>query len=1068
MFCLFVFLFVWSSCMGFNFSPQPNLVFREPKLKVFQKIVRSSYFGYSVNLRTSSIIVGAPRAQSHLETQRNINETGAIYKCTLNTGTCAPYVFDALGNIFSEGDQYTYNNEKKDHQWMGGSMDGGSKDTDKLIVCAPRLIANLEPNDYLIHGVCYWTKDTLTDQPNAMKISPLKLKSKQVKIMKNNNKRFHHMFGEQGISVHLSDNNEEFIIGAPGIDTWKGSVIRSRYKPIDDIGGLSRRRRDTIKFPVSYEFVNEDPDPTEQSDDSYFGYSVSSGYYNSSDPEKLLYLGSAPQADSQSGEAYIFDIEGVGEYNIRKLFIFHGTKFGEYFGYSVLTEDVNGDGLLDVIISAPQFWTGSQNYEIGAIYVYINRGKLTFEIPKIIISPSTTQPGRFGSTLTRLGDINHDGYNDIAVGAPFDQNGSVFIYLGGSKGLREIHSQILKPPLNVMNLSPSAGRFMFGHGLSKGVDIDFNTYNDFAIGAPNAEMVYLYRAYPVVKVIASVNANREITTSQNTIEISTCYGINTTSAIHEKQELNIKLIVDPKVNRAYFDKTGSPVLEYNVLATSTINCDFHKVNVNFTISDIFKPIELQMHYEVVNKVPTNSQIFCENCVAVDPADDTMAAEKIIFSTGCRSEVCVADLKVSSVNLNKNFILGSSRVLTVEYEIENKGETAFLPQINFTSSTRLDFNRIPTSCNQIQNGILLCNLFNGRHMLPGAKDRIKVDYDVSNLKGDVLKLTAEAFSTGKEAFPIDNIIRDVIKLSQYSELEIIQSSIPNNINLEEFSNQIDITNSFDIKNVGPSHIEDIVLAFYVPVAYMIPDTSRTINIININNLTADANFDGKNLEMQIQNNFIEASPSILNFNPKFEQMVHRGYKSSSFLRKRRDLTATRDEYLQIRKNKNIESDLMGSLPLNRTVIFSCNQHELIQCVRFLIKIDNFQVDREKFILFKTKFSLNLQEINEILYEDFEFFVIETSIKVINEKDYNGNTIKLSQNFLYNIISKHPYFELPWWIILLSIILGLLILGTLTYGLKKCGFFKRNKPKLQGAKSSPGAVPLTRDSIETETD
>lgn len=502
-------------------------------------------------------------------------------------------------------------------------------------------------------------------------------------------------------------------------------------------------------------------------------------------------------------------------------------------------------------------------------------------MPKIIISPSTNKPGRFGSTLTRLGDINHDGYNDIAVGAPFDGNGSVYVYLGGPKGLREIHSQIIKPPMNVMNLSPSSGGYMFGHGLSKGVDIDFNTYNDFAVGAPNAEMVYLYRAYPVVKVIAAVSANREITTTQNSIEINACYGINTTSARHERQELNLKLMVDPKVNRAYFNQNGAPILEYNVLATSTIRCDIHKVNVNFTISDIFKPIELQMHYEILNKVPTDSQIFCENCVAVDPADDKMAYQKIIFSTGCRSEVCVADLKVSTVNLDPNYILGSSRVLTVEYEIENKGETAFLPQINFTSSMRLDFNRIPPSCNQIQNGVLVCNLFNGRHMLPGAKDRIKVDYDVTNLKGDVLKLTAETFSTGKEAFSPDNIIHDVIKLSQFSELEIIENSNPDKINLEEFSNKIDITNSFDIKNIGPSNVEDMILAFYIPVAYRVPESYKTITIIDTRNMTAEAKFNGQKFRLEIQNNFVESLPSFLNLNQGFQQMMHHSEFSISF-------------------------------------------------------------------------------------------------------------------------------------------------------------------------------------------
>lgn len=495
-------------------------------------------------------------------------------------------------------------------------------------------------------------------------------------------------------------------------------------------------------------------------------------------------------------------------------------------------------------------------------------------MPKIIVSPSTTKPARFGSTLTRLGDINHDGYNDIAVGAPFDGNGSVYIYLGGPKGLREIHSQLIKPPMNVMNLAPSSGGYMFGHGLSKGVDVDFNTYNDFAIGAPNAEMVYLYRAYPVVKVIASVSANREITTTQNSIEITACYGINTTTARHEQQELNLRLLVDPKVNRAYFIQNSSPILQYNVLATSTIRCDVHKVHVNFTISDIFKPIELQMHYEIINKVPSDSQVFCESCVAVDPADDKMTSQKIIFSTGCQSEVCVADLKVSTVNLNPNYILGSSRVLTVEYEIENKGETAFLPQINFTSSMRLDFNRVPPTCKQIQNDILICNLFNGRHMLPGAKDRIKVDYDVSNLKGNILELKAEAFSTGKEYFSPDNIIRNVIKLSQYSELEITKNSNPENINLEEFSHSVDLTNSFDIKNIGPSHIDYFMLAFYVPVAYTVPETSKTITIIDSRNMSAEAKYNGQKLRVEFHNTFIESSPTLLglNSNQGIQQMI----------------------------------------------------------------------------------------------------------------------------------------------------------------------------------------------------
>lgn len=79
-------------------------------------------------------MVGAPRAQSSLEMQRKINETGAIYKCSFQSSTCEPYVFDNLGNINNERDDYTFNSEKKDHQWLGASMDGNSFDSERFVV----------------------------------------------------------------------------------------------------------------------------------------------------------------------------------------------------------------------------------------------------------------------------------------------------------------------------------------------------------------------------------------------------------------------------------------------------------------------------------------------------------------------------------------------------------------------------------------------------------------------------------------------------------------------------------------------------------------------------------------------------------------------------------------------------------------------------------------------------------------------------------------------------------------------------------------------------------------------
>lgn len=50
-------------------------------------------------------------------------------------------------------------------------------------------------------------------------------------------------------------------------------------------------------------------------------------------------------------------------------------------------------------------------------------------------------------------------------------------------------SQRLVAPINQM--TQPGGMNMFGHSISKGVDIDGNKYLDLAIGAPNAESVII-------------------------------------------------------------------------------------------------------------------------------------------------------------------------------------------------------------------------------------------------------------------------------------------------------------------------------------------------------------------------------------------------------------------------------------------------------------------------------------------------------------------------------------------------------------------------------------------------
>lgn len=153
-------------------------------------------------------------------------------------------------------------------------------------------------------------------------------------------------------------------------------------------------------------------------------------------------------------------------------------------------------------------------------------------------------------------------------------------------------------------MSSKYGEHMFGHGLSRGVDIDRNGFNDFAIGAPNAEAVFVYRAYPVVKIHAVVkSATREIKTDQNSFKITACYKISTTSTQLTGQDLAVRIVVDSQVKRAKFIQTRTNEISFNVSAGLQEQCRTFDCEVYTNVADIFKPIELEMHYDLINGVP---------------------------------------------------------------------------------------------------------------------------------------------------------------------------------------------------------------------------------------------------------------------------------------------------------------------------------------------------------------------------------------------------------------------------------------------------------------------------------
>ena len=75
-------------------------------------------------------------------------------------------------------------------------------------------------------------------------------------------------------------------------------------------------------------------------------------------------------------KVYIFDFVDDDVEDIVIKNIFEGKQMGEYFGASLCVADINGDGIDDLIVGAPQHSLTSLNAaqvigDEGCIYVYI-------------------------------------------------------------------------------------------------------------------------------------------------------------------------------------------------------------------------------------------------------------------------------------------------------------------------------------------------------------------------------------------------------------------------------------------------------------------------------------------------------------------------------------------------------------------------------------------------------------------------------------------------------------------------------------------------------------------------
>jgi uncharacterized repeat protein (TIGR01451 family) len=228
-------------------------------------------------------------------------------------------------------------------------------------------------------------------------------------------------FSLDGTGDVNNDGYDDILIGAPQYDagyTDEGAVFLY-------YGGAAISDTATIRL---------DGGQT----DAQFGYAVAGAGDVDGDGYDDILIGAPYYTDVYTGEGRVSLYYGSSSGIVTStVWTTTGDMSDANFGFSVAgAGDVNGDSFADFLVGAPTFANGNVNE--GQVSLYYGSSSGVTASPWTIEGNSSNT--KLGYALDSAGDVNNDGYDDILLGGPEYRNtelreGYAAVYLGSSSGI---------------------------------------------------------------------------------------------------------------------------------------------------------------------------------------------------------------------------------------------------------------------------------------------------------------------------------------------------------------------------------------------------------------------------------------------------------------------------------------------------------------------------------------------------------------------------------------------------------------------------------------------------------
>uniref|UniRef100_A0A671RHJ3 Integrin alpha-3-like n=1 Tax=Sinocyclocheilus anshuiensis TaxID=1608454 RepID=A0A671RHJ3_9TELE len=354
-----------------------------------------------------------------------------------------------------------------------------------------------------------------------------------------------------------------------------GRVLACGHRYVKKLLGAEEQQRMVGKCYVRGNDLTYDPSDYWQSDTYELKYTVVTG---------------APR-DNFKGSVILAEKQDLV---LNPVTMIPGEQIGSYFGGCLAVTDLNNDDWNDLIVGAP-FYFDRYKEEGGAVYIFMNENGSFQEKASLVLKGK--KGSGFGFAVAALGDVNQDGFQDFAVGAPFHDSGKVYIWMGSKNGINKEPSQAIEGK----SLGPSDFQ-TFGYSLSGGMDMDGNDYPDILVGSMD-DRIALLRARPVIHLSKNFTVEPKIVIPSqcvnSCIKVTVCFSYSLSNGNKAfRKAITVKYTVDADQNRRgarvrFLNNKQSTFTSQ--LSFSAPACQELELTVNIPVRDKLQPIAFTLN-----------------------------------------------------------------------------------------------------------------------------------------------------------------------------------------------------------------------------------------------------------------------------------------------------------------------------------------------------------------------------------------------------------------------------------------------------------------------------------------